>query len=323
MNIIAEVNDTIFSINGIPYKKTFVPVPVGSSSMRIVSAYDGDLEILPSTTISNITAGGVVYASQADLITALISIVFTRINSGFQGKLEVADTPTEDGYYLAIEAGTYSNAGGTVVSSSDLEGKDVRIYKDGSTYTKEVKDLKTVMHTGQTAPSDTDKIWRKLDGSDDFIDFYLYDDSEWISFTELYMAIHNSSTAPDRTWKIWNDLSVSGGMHKRYDTHEEEWVPVFRVDTVEITSDTLELTDTHDQKNLETQNDVIISLGNSCTNGFICTIDNISDSATIVAADSNTLNGSADNSFQLSAYKSVYLRKRSSTDWIVKGDLVE
>lgn len=41
------------------------------------------------------------------------------IASGYKGFLAIADIPTEDGYYYASESGTYTNAGGLVVSLSN------------------------------------------------------------------------------------------------------------------------------------------------------------------------------------------------------------
>ena len=37
------------------------------------------------------------------------------LTSGFKGSLAIADTPTEDGYYIAEQSGTYTNAGSLVV----------------------------------------------------------------------------------------------------------------------------------------------------------------------------------------------------------------
>jgi len=53
----------------------------------------------------------------------------TGIASGYKGFLAISDTPTEDGYYYASESGTYTNAGGLVVS---LDSKLTIITVSGS-----------------------------------------------------------------------------------------------------------------------------------------------------------------------------------------------
>ena len=41
-----------------------------------------------------------------------------ELSSGYRGKLAIADTPTQDGYYMATETGTYTNAGSLVTDLS-------------------------------------------------------------------------------------------------------------------------------------------------------------------------------------------------------------
>ena len=48
-----------------------------------------------------------------------LDIDVNALSSGFQGSLAIADTPTLDGYYMASESGTYTNAG-SVVSNLTL-----------------------------------------------------------------------------------------------------------------------------------------------------------------------------------------------------------
>lgn len=61
--------------------------------------------------------------------------VLTGFTSGFQGALSKADTPTNDGIYIASESGTYTHAGNIVV---DLTEGITLIVKSGTAYTKVV-----------------------------------------------------------------------------------------------------------------------------------------------------------------------------------------
>jgi hypothetical protein len=49
-------------------------------------------------------------------ISTLVDDKIIGLSSGYRGFLAIADIPTEDGYYYASESGTYTNAGGLVVS---------------------------------------------------------------------------------------------------------------------------------------------------------------------------------------------------------------
>ena len=55
---------------------------------------------------------GVAYKST---LTALSNFINTMAGVDFRGSLAIADTPVLDGWYLASESGTYTNAGSLVV----------------------------------------------------------------------------------------------------------------------------------------------------------------------------------------------------------------
>lgn len=66
---------------------------------------------------------GVLVAKQEDL---------DAVASGFQGSLAIADTPTNDGYFLASESGTYTNAGNLVVDNNGFVNYIIRGTSGGS-----------------------------------------------------------------------------------------------------------------------------------------------------------------------------------------------
>jgi hypothetical protein len=54
--------------------------------------------------------------SYKQTVSTLVDDKIAALTSGYIGELLISDTPTVDGYYLALEAGTYTNAGSLVVS---------------------------------------------------------------------------------------------------------------------------------------------------------------------------------------------------------------
>lgn len=76
------------------------------------------LSDLPIATIINdIDTAYLVQDGVSKQMTALLFKEYNNASlmSGYQGVLLIADTPTEDGYYLAGETGTYTNAGSVIV----------------------------------------------------------------------------------------------------------------------------------------------------------------------------------------------------------------
>jgi len=73
-------------------------------------------------------------ASDIDIQTAInaINIQLAAAVSGYMGKLAIADIPTSNGFYLASQSGTYTNAGNIVVN---LSAGITLISKTGSVYT--------------------------------------------------------------------------------------------------------------------------------------------------------------------------------------------
>lgn len=76
------------------------------------------------------------------------------LTSGYQDELAIADTPTADGFYLASESGTYTNAGGLVV---DLNAGITFINKKGANYSKVVVPI-DVVPDGEVAEGDANAV---------------------------------------------------------------------------------------------------------------------------------------------------------------------
>lgn len=85
------------------------------------------------------------------------------VATGYQGELAIADTPLANGYYLATESGTYTNAGSVVV---DLNNGLTLIHKDSTNYSTTVIPISAIP-TGDIAEGETeavtgDKIYKAI-----------------------------------------------------------------------------------------------------------------------------------------------------------------
>lgn len=78
--IFLDVNNTEFTLNGIPYDKIFVAVPVGASSLKVLCAYESRIEIMPVTDFSEVVVDGNTYQTRAALIQALKYVVYNNVN---------------------------------------------------------------------------------------------------------------------------------------------------------------------------------------------------------------------------------------------------
>jgi len=76
------------------------------------------------------------------------------LEGGYQGVLLIADTPTIDGYYLAGESGTYTNAGGLVVDLTDTI-TFINVSETQTVFTKTEIPLNTVTLTQSVTSGNT------------------------------------------------------------------------------------------------------------------------------------------------------------------------
>lgn len=120
--IFSDVNDTEFTLNGIPYDKIFIAVPVGASSVKVVCAYESRIEIMPVTAVSDVVIDGNTYLTQASLIQVLKSVIFNNVNliqyedSNFLGTFST--------YALFIAAHPTGNTGEYAFTLTNAAGDD-------------------------------------------------------------------------------------------------------------------------------------------------------------------------------------------------------
>lgn len=133
MNIEKQVQQNALKIMDILNSaKTITQLPSSIESLR------EDYEI----AVFNKTTNKTIKAKISDLGIQNLKTLIDGAISGFKGPISIADTPTEDGVYPPVEAGTYPNAGGLVY---DPEGTDkgykVTFIKSGADWVKDRVDL--------------------------------------------------------------------------------------------------------------------------------------------------------------------------------------
>lgn len=78
MIIINGSDSAKFELNGVKYPRNFMCIKQASDSVAIHNAYDTKHQLLPSTHFNQIKVDGVIYTNQADLISALATILFAK-----------------------------------------------------------------------------------------------------------------------------------------------------------------------------------------------------------------------------------------------------
>ena len=81
MNIINNVNDTIFTLNGIRYFKNFAPL-VRGGKIALVCVYDSKLALIDFSGVDKFTVDGLTFSDLPALVQTLIPIVYVRQVSG-------------------------------------------------------------------------------------------------------------------------------------------------------------------------------------------------------------------------------------------------
>ena len=126
MIVINTVSNERFSLNGIEYFKNFLSFVYGDN-VGIYNAYDKTDQRVNLDLYSNFIVNGVVYESAALLQSALLGVIYTRdtlgaVNTVLKGSVKPTDTPTGTGvaFWVATQAGTYTNFGGVVVSANSF-----------------------------------------------------------------------------------------------------------------------------------------------------------------------------------------------------------
>lgn len=126
MIVINTVSNERFSLNGIEYFKNFLSFVYGDN-VGIYNAYDKTDQRVNLDLYSNFTVNGVLYESAALLQSALLGVIYTRdtlgaVNTVLKGSVKPTDTPTGTGvaFWVATQAGTYTNFGGVIVSANSF-----------------------------------------------------------------------------------------------------------------------------------------------------------------------------------------------------------
>lgn len=153
MNIIENVDEKTFSLNGIKYLKNYISIVAGSKVM-IFNCYENKDVLIELTDYTQFTVNGVAYASAALLQEALLNVIYSRANiaegsafdqnnillyrnvgllsgSGTATSVEVVNKIYADGLTLYIEA--YSTPVIIVATkfTGDVNYRYVFIYASG------------------------------------------------------------------------------------------------------------------------------------------------------------------------------------------------
>jgi len=73
-----NISEVKFSINGRELYKTFIPVLLDASHIKVLNVYDGQNALVPKTPVANFTVNGSTYTNATDLTTAIYSVLFSK-----------------------------------------------------------------------------------------------------------------------------------------------------------------------------------------------------------------------------------------------------
>lgn len=107
MIVINSVDDKYFTLNGIRYARFFQPLAQGTEAVGIYSVYDTRQQLVSSTRYSEYVIDGIYYTSQAELITALLDIVWSTISQAEIESLQESVRLLEENQYSGVL--TYKN----------------------------------------------------------------------------------------------------------------------------------------------------------------------------------------------------------------------
>lgn len=183
-------------------------------------------------------------------------------------------------------------------------------------------DLFHAIHTGDTAPSDTTKIWKVTDGAGEFLKFMVYDDltEEWIDLFSDLLAQAEANT-------IATLLNGASAGYQNFGDIEER-IGELRMDQLSTpTGRTLALTDAYKVLDCSNTGDISLQIPlNSAVAfpvGTVVVIErNGSGNVTIFSPSGVTLNGVDSDSYQITdQYDACSIRKRGTNEWVIKGNI--
>lgn len=76
-----NISSSKFSLNSRELFKTFLPVPVGSTHIKIVNIYDNSGVLVPHSPVGDFLVDGISYANSTDLSNAIYDVIFSKGSS--------------------------------------------------------------------------------------------------------------------------------------------------------------------------------------------------------------------------------------------------
>ena len=161
-----NISSSKFSLNSREFFKTFLPISVGSTHMKIVNIYDNSGVLVPHTPVGDFLVDGIAYANSTDLSNAIYSVIFSKGSSESLDAQQVeanrlaiialqnsdidANHNHDSRYYTQLQVDSMIQS---IVSSSDLlakgevDGDDVNFRKADNTLVFSI-DAKAFLNQG-------------------------------------------------------------------------------------------------------------------------------------------------------------------------------
>lgn len=174
---------------------------------------------------------------------------------------------------------------------------------------------------GTSAPGNTNVIWAKTSTSDPqtwvILDFLHYTGGNWISLT----AVHYSTSAPLDSTKIWLDTNANPPIIKTF--NGTNWLELNKLRSAIISADYSIIADDNNASlNVDSPNDVTLTLDDPAIADFACTVSRIGTGAlTILPAAGILINGLNGSVAISSQWRSVLIRKIRSNEFLIEGAL--
>tara|TARA_R110002012_G_scaffold69403_3_gene179658 strand:- start:233 stop:1654 length:1422 start_codon:yes stop_codon:yes gene_type:complete len=136
MNVLLNINDKRFSLNGVEYFKNFTPLVIGGK-LKIVNTYDAKIELTDLLSFDEFTVDGNTFLSVESLQSALLPVLFTRgdLSGGGTGGAEELNDLTD------VTLGNITNGQALIYNSTsgkweneDVSGDFALNLVDGETF---------------------------------------------------------------------------------------------------------------------------------------------------------------------------------------------
>lgn len=119
-----------FTLNGVEFVKSFIAIATGDF-VKVVSSYDSKIVLLPNTKYSEIEVGGSTFNTSGEVVTSLVSVIFSKVTLSRQEVDELKEMITAIG---AGEGGkSYANlAAAQAVDPKPADGTVFQVEKTDS-----------------------------------------------------------------------------------------------------------------------------------------------------------------------------------------------